>query len=45
MRLDSAVGYRFNPNSQLKVQYSVQSEEFADSQFEHILSGQLTVKF
>jgi predicted porin len=44
-RIDSAVGYRFTPNTQLKLQYGLQHERWADSDFEHLFATQFTAKF
>ncbi|MGB8167852.1 MAG: hypothetical protein WCF18_10205 [Chthoniobacteraceae bacterium] len=44
-RLDAALIYRFSPHTQLKVQYSIASEENAPRDYSHTLAGQLTVKF
>ena len=44
-RVDSALGFRFTPNTQLKLQYSLQNEEWADSETGHTFGGQFTFKF
>ena len=44
-RLDTAVGYRFTPNTQMKLQHGIQQEEFSDEEFEHLFGVQLTTKF
>jgi hypothetical protein len=44
-RIDAALGYRFTPNTQLKVQYDLQHERWADSEYEHLVATQFTAKF
>lgn len=44
-RLDTALGYRFTANTQLKLQYSIQHERWNDEQLEHLFGIQLTGKF
>jgi hypothetical protein len=44
-RLDGALIYRFTPHTQLKVQYSIASEENSPRDYSHTLAGQFTVKF
>lgn len=44
-RLDLALGYRFTPHTQLKVQYNAQHEEAARRNISHIFAAQLTVRF
>jgi hypothetical protein len=44
-RIDTAVGYRFTPYTQLKLQYGLQHERWADSDFEHLFATQFTAKF
>jgi hypothetical protein len=44
-RIDSAIGYRFTPHTQLKLQYSLQDETSQSQRFSHILAAQFTVRF
>ena len=44
-RIDLALGYRFTPHTQLKIQYSLQHEEIGPREFTHILSTQLMLRF
>jgi hypothetical protein len=44
-RLDLGPAYRFTPQVQLKLQYSVQHEEGAAREWSHLIAGQLTVRF
>jgi hypothetical protein len=44
-RVDVALGYRFTSNLQLKLQYSLQSERWADADFQHTIAAQLTLRF
>jgi len=44
-RVDFAIGYRFTSDLQLKIQYSLQSERFADADFQHTVAAQLTFRF
>jgi hypothetical protein len=44
-RLDAALGYRFTPHLQLKLQYSAGHEELATGDYHHTVAGQMTMKF
>jgi hypothetical protein len=44
-RADVAAGYRFTPNTQLKIQYSLQHEENGARDLGHTLAAQFTVRF
>ncbi len=44
-RLDTALGYRLNAHTQLKLQYSFQHEDDAPRAFGHTLAAQFTVRF
>ena len=44
-RIDAALGYRFTANTQFKVQGSLQSERWADSNYEPMFAAQFTVRF
>lgn len=44
-RLDAAMTYRFTPNTQLKLQYSVQHEDQVDDSISHLVAGQFTLRF
>jgi len=44
-RIDSAIGYRFTPHTQLKLQYSLQDEKADSDRFGHTLAAQFTVRF
>jgi hypothetical protein len=44
-RLDTALGYRFSPHTQLKIQYGLQSEDWSNEEFEHLIATQFTAKF
>lgn len=44
-RIDAAVGYRFTPHMQLKLQYSLQHEEHGNKDLGHLLAAQFTVRF
>jgi hypothetical protein len=44
-RIDSAVGYRFTPHTQLKLQYSYQQETTHAGDDNHLLAAQFTVRF
>jgi hypothetical protein len=44
-RAEAALGYRFTAHTQLKLQYSLQHESSADSNFGHILAAQFTLRF
>lgn len=44
-RVDAALGYRFTPHTQLKLQYSFQSEEHAEHDITSLLAAQFTLRF
>jgi hypothetical protein len=44
-RVDIAVGYRFTPHTQLKLQYSFQQETTGPRDDNHMLAAQFTVRF
>jgi hypothetical protein len=44
-RADVAVGYRFTPHTQLKIQYSLQHEKNGPRDLGHELAAQFTVRF
>ena len=44
-RADSAIGYRFSAHTQLKLQYSLQHENFAPQDFGHVFAVQFTLRF
>ena len=44
-RVDTAIGWRFTPHTQLKLQYSLQHEEKAKTAFGNTFGLQLTVRF
>ena len=44
-RIDSALGYRFTPRTQFKVQYSLQHESDGQSDAAHTAAVQFTVRF
>jgi hypothetical protein len=44
-RIDNAIGYRFTPHTQLKLQYSLQHETSDSRRFGHTLAAQFTVRF
>jgi hypothetical protein len=44
-RIDTALGYRFTPHTQLKLQYSLQTENSNARDLSHILAAQFTVRF
>jgi hypothetical protein len=44
-RIDTAIGYRFTPHTQLKLQYSLSREESISQDFAHTIAGQVTLKF
>jgi hypothetical protein len=44
-RIDTAVGYRFTPHTQLKLQYSYQQETTHAGDDNHLLAAQFTVRF
>lgn len=44
-RMDAALGYRFTPHTQAKIQYSLQREASAAHEFGHLFAAQFTVRF
>lgn len=44
-RSDVAAGYRFTAHTQLKLQYSLQHQSSASSDFSHLVAAQFTVRF
>ena len=44
-RIDAAVGYRFTPHTQLKLQYNLQHETFGVRDLGHTFATQFTLKF
>lgn len=44
-RIDAALGYRFSAHTQLKLQYTLQREQFDPRAYSQLFSGQFTVKF
>jgi len=44
-RFDAAVTYRFTPEMQVKLQYTVQHEDHTDDAISHLAAGQFTVRF
>ncbi len=44
-RVDLATGYRFTPNLQLKLQYSLQHEQPAAKEMAHLFATQLVLRF
>lgn len=44
-RVDAALGYRFTPNMQLKLQYSLQNDRWSDPNYSHTFAAQLTYSF
>ena len=44
-RIDSAVGYRFTPHTQLKLQYNFQHETNGARDFGHTFASQFTLRF
>lgn len=44
-RIDSAVGYRFTRHLQAKLQYSFGQQNGSPDQGDHVVAGQLTIKF
>jgi hypothetical protein len=45
VRTEGAIGYRFTPHVQLKLQYSYQKETTDEGDDNHLLAAQLTVRF
>jgi hypothetical protein len=43
--VDAALGYRFTPNMQLKLQYSLQNDRWSDPNYSHTFAAQLTYSF
>jgi hypothetical protein len=44
-RVDAAITWRFTPQTQLKVQYSLQHEKEVSPEISHLLAAQFTVRF
>ncbi|MEO5713447.1 MAG: transporter [Luteolibacter sp.] len=44
-RIDAAVTYRFTPEMQVKLQYSLQHEDHAEDDISQLAAGQVTVRF
>ncbi|MEP6685911.1 MAG: hypothetical protein ABJB22_03965 [Verrucomicrobiota bacterium] len=44
-RTDSAVGYRITAHTQLKLQYSLQHEDFGPREYGHTVAAQFTIRF
>ncbi|MCX6877123.1 MAG: hypothetical protein NTW21_25435 [Verrucomicrobia bacterium] len=44
-RIDAAMTYRFTPNTQMKLQYSVQHEERVKGAVSHLIAAQYTLRF
>jgi hypothetical protein len=44
-RIDAALGYRFSPHTQLKLQYSLQHEQNAADDLSSLLAAQFTLRF
>lgn len=44
-RIDAALGYRFTPHTQLKLQYSLQHEDAGPRDSAHLLGVQFTLRF
>ena len=44
-RVDAAIGYRFTPHTQIKLQYSFQRETTGPRDENHLLGAQFTVRF
>ena len=44
-RIDAALGYRFTPHTQLKLQYSLQHEQNAAHDLTNLIAGQFTLRF
>lgn len=44
-RADIAAGYRFTPNTQLKIQYGLQHEKNGSRDFDHLFYTQFTIRF
>ena len=44
-RSDAALGYRFTAHTQVKIQYSIQHEDFAARNTSHLIAAQFTLKF
>ena len=45
VRIDTAVGYRFTPNTQVKFEYNLQRQQDGSHEVEHLLAVQFTVRF
>ncbi|PYK64678.1 MAG: hypothetical protein DME50_12230, partial [Verrucomicrobia bacterium] len=44
-RIDAALGYRFTPHTQLKLQYSFQHETTGKENDNHLVAAQFTIRF
>ncbi|PYK63950.1 MAG: hypothetical protein DMF21_10410, partial [Verrucomicrobia bacterium] len=44
-RIDAALGYRFTPHTQLKIQYSFQHETTGHEDDNHLVAAQFTIRF
>jgi hypothetical protein len=44
-RIDAALGYRFTPHTQLKIQYSFQHQTTGQEDDNHLVAAQFTVRF
>jgi hypothetical protein len=44
-RIDTSMGYRFTPHTQLKLQYSLQHEDSVSGNFSNLLAAQFTLRF
>jgi len=44
-RIDAALGYRFTPHTQLKLQYSFQQETTGQKDDNHLVAAQFTIRF
>ncbi|MEA3213657.1 MAG: hypothetical protein QOE70_6714 [Chthoniobacter sp.] len=44
-RIDAALGYRFTPHTQLKLQYSLQHEDNAERDLSSLFAAQFTLRF
>jgi hypothetical protein len=44
-RIDAALGYRFTPHTQLKLQYSFQHETTGQEEDNHLVAAQFTIRF
>jgi hypothetical protein len=44
-RIDAALGYRFTPHTQLKIQYSFQHQTTGQEEDNHLVAAQFTIRF